>query len=202
MLPFTILLALAAPAIAQTTTYAYSDDGREYTVTLTGDKISDIATTVTTLSDDGSTRERTFLTYTGQGQRPTGDAGPNGPDESDSSDEDDLDDDAEDLFSSDDDGVIVGLDNEQENQPGNTGSGTGSQTVARQTTMSGTGSATATSNSASAPASGTKSGSQSASGSGSKTSGVATQSETSGNEGVAARYDIGALLLGAAMALL
>lgn len=88
----------AAEANGEARTYTYSDDDI-FTVTFQGAGVEDIATTLKTITGSDSTRERTYLTYTGQGARPTGETSYGGADDSD----------AEDLYSSDDDGEFLSL---------------------------------------------------------------------------------------------
>lgn len=95
-----VLALIAVPAMAEETqSYVYSDDGKVFTVTFSGDEISSIATKTNTITESDSTRTRTFITWNGEGPHPTGASTLDHGNE--------LDSDEEDLWSSDDEGVFL-----------------------------------------------------------------------------------------------
>ncbi|PSK39968.1 hypothetical protein C7M61_001779 [Candidozyma pseudohaemuli] len=218
MLYLAILALLGTPALGEEArTYEYSDD-RLFTVVFSGSNVQHIATTKTTITGDTSTRERTFLTYTGEGARPTGEASLNDTDESDP----ELD--AEDLYSSDDDGIFIAMHEDEEavteeasgsasseasSEASASDSGTLASALGSDTSASGSGSETSGESETSA----TSGSETSASGtSGSATSGTtsgtsgtdsgSSDSETSGNNGAALSNGLGTFFAAAVLALL
>ncbi|PVH14732.1 uncharacterized protein CXQ87_002879 [Candidozyma duobushaemuli] len=205
MLFLPIFALLGTPVLGEDArTYEYSDD-RLFTVVFSGSNVEDLATTTTTIAKDSSTRVRTFLTYTGEGARPTGEASLNDTDESDPES------DAEDLYSSDDDGIFIDMheDDEAGSASSEASSGASASDSGASASPSGSGTSASGSGSETSGASGSEtsgaSGSETSGASGSETSGsgvTVSSFETSGNNGAALSNGLGALFAAVALALL
>lgn len=210
MLNLAILALLSTPAVLgeDARTYEYSDD-RLFTVVFSGSNVGDIATTKTTITGKLSTRERTYLTYTGEGHRPTGEAS------LDDTDETDPELDAEDLFSTDDDGVFIAMheddEDEEVSESGGSGSGgsetgaSGSGSELKTESGSGGGSETLGTSGSGSQTSGGSSGGSGGGGSGSVSGGSGGSGgsvSSFDNDGAIQTAGIGAFFGAIAMALL
>lgn len=191
ILQLALLALLGSPALADDTrTYVYSDDN-EFTVVFSGENVEYIATTTGTSTGSTTTRTRTYLTYTGPGTRPSGVVEGNVSLDSDS--------DEEDLFSSDDDGLIVQFDLDDDETTSDTGSATGTASETTSGTVSETGSqTTSASESQTTRTLGTTLRSETTSAS-ATSSAIPTNSE---NDGTSAGYGLGAILAVVGLALI